>query len=111
MRYISSRPFFTSSFRTLAAQFVQPPKYRPSRYIFAGSARSVSRLTVIPTPFLPRAAFSTSTIPAMETVDTSSRLTELRALMKERKVDVYSKKRSETLRPFGPDPWFCLIAC
>jgi len=47
----------------------------------------------------------------METVDTSSRLTELRALMKERKVDVYSKKRSETLRPFGPDPWFCLIAC
>jgi hypothetical protein len=67
--------------------------------IWTGSARQTLRHSISCHPLLaevirtrPLFFHSSSTpIAAMDKVDTSARLTKLRALMQERKVDVYSK--------------------
>jgi hypothetical protein len=93
MRDIRRYPLFASSLRTLAVQFLQPTtktQTRPRRAFVA------ERIAV----YFSAAARAYTTIPTqatddMETVDTSGRLSVLRTLMKERKIDVYGTHSSE----------------
>lgn len=94
MRYICSYTPFTSSLRTLAAQFLQPTTktLTLTRRLFAPERVTVhfSALARLYT------TAPTQKAEDMETVDTSGRLSVLRTLMKERKIDVYGTYSSKS---------------
>jgi hypothetical protein len=91
MRYICSCPFFASPLRTLAVHFLDTSlkNQRPLNNVSI-PGRITAHLAASVRSY--RTA-STDNTEDMETVDTSGRLSVLRNLMRERKIDVYGMYR------------------